>query len=144
VDSLLLKKNKISSSTSSPPTEVSEKATRRRFTAKYKLRILEAVEACTESGEIGALLRREGLYTSHLTHWRDARRKGSLGALAPQKRGPKVIEVDARDTRIADLECDLRRATARAERAEALIALQKKVSQILGIVLPEPPDEKES
>jgi transposase len=144
VNSLLLNKTKTSSSTSSPPTEVSEKAARRRFTAKYKLRILEAVEACTELGEIGALLRREGLYTSHLTHWRDARRKGSLGALAPKKRGPKVVEADARDARIVDLERDLRRATARAERAEALIELQKKVSQILGIVLPEPSDEKDS
>jgi transposase len=144
VDLLLLNKNKTPSSTSSAPTEVTEKATRRKFTAKYKLRILEAVEACTEPGEVGALLRREGLYTSHLTHWRSARRSGSLGALAPQKRGPKVVEADPRDMRIIELERDLRKATARADRAEALVDIQKKVSQILGIVLPERPDEKQS
>ena len=143
MESLSLKKN-ISPSTPTPDTEVSEKATRRQFTAKYKLQILDAVAACTEPGQIGALLRREGLYQSHLAHWRAARKKGSLGALAPQKRGPKVLETDARDARIAALERDLRRATARAERAEAIVTLQKKVSQLLGIVLPEPPDETNS
>ena len=144
MDSLSVKKSKSSSSTSPPATEVSEKATRRKFTAKYKLRILEEADACTEPGQLGALVRREGLYGSNLTAWRKARNEGALGALAPKKRGPKVVETDPRETQIARLERDLRKATARAERAEALIDLQKKVSQLFGIVLPDPPEDKSS
>jgi transposase-like protein len=72
-----------------PDPEVVPKAERRRFTAEYKLRILAEADACTQRGEIGALLRREGLYRSHLDKWREQRRAGALQALAPQKRGPK-------------------------------------------------------
>jgi transposase-like protein len=117
-------------------TEVSEKATRRRFTAEYKRRILREADACTQSGELGALLRREGLYSSHLSSWRAQAARGELAGLTPKKRGPKGKEVDPRDKKIAELERQVSRLTGRAERAEALVELQKKVSQILCIALP--------
>jgi transposase-like protein len=116
---------------------VSSKAKRRVFTAKYKAKILREAEACAgKHGAVGALLRREGLYSSHLTSWR----KEAEAGLEAKKRGPRA-KVDARDRRIAQLERQLRRSTERAERAEALVELQKKVSQLMGIALPEPPDE---
>jgi transposase-like protein len=119
-----------------PKTEVSAKATRRRFSAEYKRRILREAAACTEPGAMGALLRREGLYSSHLSSWRAQAERGELAGLTPQKRGPKAKEVDPRDKRIAELERQIARLASRAERAEALVELQKKVSQILGIALP--------
>jgi hypothetical protein len=115
-----------------PPTEVSSKPKRRRFTAKYKLRILLEADACEKPGEIAALLRREGLYSSRLTAWRAARKRGELEGLAPKKRGPKGKERDERDERIAELEKELAKAQARAEHAEALVSLQKKVAELLG------------
>lgn len=124
-----------------PEVEVAEKAARRQFNAEYKRKILKEADACTREGEIGALLRREGLYSSHLSVWRAARERGEIAGLAPRKRGPKVAPPDPRDRKIVDLERETRRWKARAERAEALVDLQKKVSQILGIALPES-DEK--
>ncbi len=118
-------------------TEVTEKPKRRQFTAKYKLRILGEADACgDEPGQIGALLRREGLYSSHLTVWRRARRRGELEGLSPRKRGPNGKERDARDRKIVELERENERLKARAERAEALVELQKKVSELLGVELP--------
>ena len=116
-----------------PEVEVTGKAERRRFSAEYKSKILKEADACRLPGELGALLRREGLYSSNLTAWRAARDRG----LAPKKRGPKAAVKDARDRRIAELERETRKWKARAERAEALVDLQKKVSEILGISLPE-------
>jgi transposase-like protein len=124
-----------------PEVEVAEKAARRQFNAEYKRKILKEADACTREGEIGALLRREGLYSSHLAVWRAARERGEIAGLAPKKRGPKVAPPDPRDRKIVELERETRRWKARAERAEALVDLQKKVSQILGIALPES-DEK--
>jgi transposase-like protein len=124
-----------------PEVEVAEKAARRQFNAEYKRRILKEADACTREGEIGALLRREGLYSSHLSVWRAARERGEIAGLAPRKRGPKVAPPDPRDRKIVELERETRRWKSRAERAEALVDLQKKVSQILGIALPES-DEK--
>ena len=72
--------------------EVAAKPTRRQFTAEYRLRILEEADRCTRPGEVGRLLRREGLYSSHLTAWRKARRNGSLQGLRPKKRGAKAAE----------------------------------------------------
>lgn len=118
-------------------TEVSAKATRRTFSAKYKARILREADACTEPGEVGALLRREGLYSSHLTSWRAARARGELAALAPKKRGPKAKVVDARDERITELERQNAKLRAQLERAEVLLDLQKKVAELLGDPLPE-------
>ena len=105
-----------------PDPELVEQAKRRRFTAKYKLEILEQAEACTESGEIGELLRREGLYTSHLTYWRKQVRDGALRELdKPRGRKP----ADRRDRDIAEL-------TRRAERAEAELAKARKVIEVQG------------
>ncbi len=108
------------------------KATRRRFTAEYKLKILRAADACRKPGEIGALLRREGLYTSHLCQWRKQRGGGEL---FEKKRGPVPKEKNPLAAKVAALEKETRRLKARAERAEALVDLQKKVSEILGIEL---------
>jgi transposase-like protein len=124
-----------------PEVEVAEKAVRRQFSAEYKRKILKEADACTQEGEIGALLRREGLYSSHLAVWRAARDRGEIAGLAPKKRGPKAVPPDPRDRKIVELERETRRLKSRLERAEALVDLQKKVSAILGIVLPES-DEK--
>lgn len=117
--------------TRDPPTEVEAKATRRKFTAKYKLKILRKADACEAPGAIGELLRREGLYTSHLALWRKQREQGAIAGLAPRKRGPKPVERDERDEQIAALSKDIEALTLRAERAEALLELQKKVSELL-------------
>ena len=119
-----------------PEVEVTEKAVRRQFSAEYKRTILTEADACTREGAIGAVLRREGLYSSHLAVWRAARERGTIAGLAPKKRGPKVAPVDPRDRKIVELERETRRLTSRLERAEALVDLQKKVSMLLGIVLP--------
>ena len=116
-------------------TEVVVKARRRRFTAAEKLRVLREADRCMKSGEVAALLRREGLYSSHLSAWREARERGELARLTPRARGPKAKPVDPRDRKIAELERENRRLSARLERAEGLIEVQKKVSQILGIPL---------
>lgn len=117
-----------------------EKAKRRKFSAKYKLRILKEHEACTELGEKGALLRREGLYSSHITTWRRQRECGELAGLSPKKRGPKV---DPQAEENARLQRENERLKKRLEQAELIIEVQKKVSQILGIKIDEnePPPE---
>lgn len=121
------------------PTEVSPKAKRRTFTAEYKRWVLAEVDACTEAGAIGALLRREGLYSSHLVDWRRCRDRGELDA--PRKRGPKPHTPDERDRTIASLERELRRQKARAARAEALVELQKKVAALLSLSTDEPSEK---
>src|SRR5437867_894214 len=90
-----------------PKTEVVAKAQRRRFTAEYKRRIVREGDRCTTTGAIGALLRREGLYASYLTTWRAARDRGELEGLAPKPRGPKVVQPDPRDKKIAEQEREL-------------------------------------
>jgi transposase len=112
------------------------KATRRRYAVEYKLRILHEAESCTKPGELGALLRREGLYSSHLAAWRNARARGELSGLTPKRRGPKPRVSHADEKRILQLERENRRWRARAERAEALVELQKKVASLLGNELP--------
>jgi transposase len=125
-----------------PATEVRPKAKRRSFTAEYKARILAEVDACTKPGEVGALLRREGLYSSHLTEWRGLRKQAELAALAPKKRGPEPVPPpDARDREIEELKRQLTKASLRAERAEALVEIQKKVAALLGTPF-EDPNEK--
>ena len=116
-------------------TEVVAKAQRRRFTAAEKLRVLKEADGCTKPGELGALLRREGLYSSHLATWRTARRHGELAGLTPRARGPKAKPADPRDKKLAEQSREITRLSARLERAEGLIAVQKKVAQILGIPL---------
>ena len=108
---------------------------RRRFTAAYKLKVITAADACTKPGDVAALLRREGLYSSNLAVWRAARRRGELTGPAP-RRGPKPTAPDPSVKRIVDLERQLARATARAERAEALVEVQKKVAALLDQLFP--------
>jgi transposase len=120
----------------SEDVEVSEKAKRRQFTAKYKQEILGKAEACKKPGEVGALLRSEGLYSSHLTSWRQARDRDELAGLAPKKRGRKPAPPDPRDKRMVELERQVIRLTARAERAEGIVEIQKKVAALLGRPFP--------
>jgi transposase len=117
-----------------PDPEVVPKAKRRKFTAEYKLRILAEADACTRPGEIGALLRREGIYRSLLDKWRSQRRKGTLQALAPQKRGPKV---DPQAAEIARLRRENERLQRRLQQAETIIEVQKKLSVLLGLTTDE-------
>ena len=116
-------------------SEVVAKAARRRFTAAEKLRVLREADGCTKLGELSALLRREGLYSSHLSAWREARRRGELAGLTPRARGPKPKPVDPRDRKLAEQTREITRLQARLERAEGLIEVQKKVSELLGIPL---------
>jgi transposase len=125
------------SPTTPAPTEVTPKAKRRTFTTEYKRRILREADACKRPGEMGALLRREGLYSSHVTEWRAARDRGELAGEARQ-RGPKPKQADARDARIAELERETSRLQLRLKRAEAILELQKKVAELLGMPLPDP------
>jgi transposase len=113
-----------------PDPEVVVKPKRRQFTADYKRRILQEAEACTQPGEIGALLRREGLYSSHLTTWRQHRQRGELQGLAPAKRGRKA---DPQAAEIAQLQREKARLQAQVERAELIIEVQKKLSHLLGL-----------
>jgi len=115
-----------------PAIEVVAKAARRRFTVEYKRKIVREADACKTPGAVGALLRREGLYSSHLTTWRAARERGELAGPKPKKRGPVARVVDARDKRIAELERETTRWRTRAERAEALIEVQKNIAALLG------------
>ena len=114
--------------------EVMAKPVRRRYTAEYKLRILRAAEACSGRGEIGALLRREGLYSSNLTQWRKQCERGELEGLS-RKRGPLPKGKNSLVDKVKVLERENARLKARAERAEGLVEIQKKVSEILGIEL---------
>jgi transposase-like protein len=113
---------------SRPDPEVPARHARRRFTSAYKLEVLRRADACTRHGDLGALLRKEGLYSSHLITWRQQREAG----LTAKKRGRKPTAVDPR---VKKLEQDNRRLTSRLEQAEAVIAFQKKVSELLGIPL---------
>lgn len=114
------------------PTEVSAKATRRRFTTAEKIRILREADACAhEKGAVTALLRREGLYSSHLTNWRKQRDAGQFGKAA-RRRGPVATPPDPRDKKIAELERSLRRVQAERDRYERLCALQKKCRSCSG------------
>jgi transposase len=118
---------------SPPDPEVPEKKPRRRFTANNKLRILERADACTVPGQLGALLRLEGLYSSHLTTWRRQREQGLLTAMTPKKRGRKTIEKNPLAEKVARLEKETRRLQQKLKTAEIIIEAQKKISEILGI-----------
>ncbi len=120
---------------STSEVEVMAKPTRLRYSAEYKLRILREADASTRRGEIGALLRREGLYSSNLTAWRKQREKRELEGLSQKRRGPVPKENNPLADKVKALERETARLRARAERAEGLVELQKKVSEILGIEL---------
>jgi len=119
---------------SSSEVEVMAKAVRRRFTAEYKLGVLREADGCRGRGELGALLRREGLYSSHLTAWRKQRERGEMEGLS-RKRGSLPKGRNLLAGRVRALERENARLKRRAERAEGLVELQKKVSEILGIEL---------
>jgi transposase-like protein len=123
-----------------PDPQVIPKAERRRFSAEYKQRILAEADACTERGQIGALLRREGLYSSHLDKWRKQRARGVLQALTPQKRGPKPDPLAAE---IAQLRHENAQLRTRLQRAEHIIDVQKKLAELLGTLPPAPPSSVE-
>lgn len=128
---------------SRPPTEVTAKAKRRRFTAEYKRRILKEADAC-DRGELGALLRREGLYSSHLVEWRRARDAGELAGLAPRKRGPKVQATEDLATKVAEQQKQIARLEAENAKLQLICDVQKKVSQLLGVTLPTIPEDDEN
>ncbi len=115
-----------------PDPEVVEKAKRRRFSAEYRLRVLKQADACKAPGELGALLRREGLYSSLLVTWRRQREAGALREMRNRKRGPKPRLVDPR---VKQLEKENARLLRKLKQAETIIAVQKKVAEILGIPL---------
>ncbi len=121
--------------------ELSDRPRRRTFTGQDKLRILAETDRATEIGGIGAILRREGLYSSALTDWRKQRDAGAFGALAPAKRGRKTVEPNPLAAELALVQRDNARLTLRLKRAEAIIELQKKVAELLGIPLAPNGDE---
>jgi transposase-like protein len=123
---------------SAPDPQVVAKARRRRFSAQYKLAILRQADACTAPGELGALLRREGLYSSHLVTWRRQRDEGALVGLAPKKRGRKSRPKNPLTARVAELEQENRRLRDKLQRAETIIEVQKKLSAVLGLTPEEP------
>lgn len=116
-----------------PDPEVAAKPTRRRFTAEYKLRVLREAESQREPGAIGALLRREGLYSTHLTAWRRQREGGALEAMRQRRRGRKPDPAAGARPRIVALEAENARLQERLRQAEAIITAQKKLSEILGL-----------
>ena len=113
-----------------PDPEVIPRAKRRRFSAEYKLRVLAEADSCTERGEIGALLRREGLYSSHLTTWRRQRDEGQLQGLKGKKRGRKADQAAAE---LAQLRRENEQLQARLQQAETIIDVQKKLCGLLGL-----------
>src|SRR6058998_3746436 len=115
-----------------PDPEVLPKASRRTFSAAAKLRIWNEADACTQPGQLGALLRREGLYSSHLVKWRRLRAAGQLQALAPQPRGPKLTPPDPLAEQLAQVRKENARLLSRLTQAELIIDVQKKVAQLLG------------
>jgi len=122
-----------------PDPAVLEKPVRRRFTAEYKLRILREADRSTQPGQLGALLRREGLYSSHLTAWRQQRDRGTLAGLTPKRRGRKANPDTPLIAENERLKRETQRLAAKLRQAETIIEVQKKLSEILGIPLP-PPD----
>jgi transposase len=126
------------------PTEVTSKAKRRSFTAEYKRKVLQEADACTEPGQIGSLLRREGLYSSHLVVWRAARDRGELAGLTPKKRGPQAQEPNPLARELAAKEREIARLKAENAKLQIICEVQKKVSLLLGVTLPTIPEDDKS
>jgi transposase-like protein len=116
-----------------PDPEVAEKKPRRKFTAKYKLAILEKADKCTQPGQLGALLRKEGLYSSNLTTWREQKNDGLLTALAPKKRGRKKIEKNPLAKELAKLQRENEQLRKKLKKAETIIEVQKKCQTSWGV-----------
>ena len=126
-----------------PDPAVPEKPVRRRFTAEYKIRVLREADRFNELGQLGALLRREGLYSSHLSTWRQQRDEGTLAGLTPKRRGRKANPDAPLIAENERLKRETQRLAAKLRQAETIIEVQKKLSEILGIPLP-PPDSNGS
>jgi len=124
--------------------EMSNRPRRRTFTAQTKLRVLAETDGAVEVGGIGAILRREGLYSSTLTDWRRQRDSGVLGALTPTKRGPKLTARNPLTAELAQSKREIARLGRRLEHAEAIIEIQKKVAALLGIPLATPDSDDNS
>jgi len=122
-----------------PDPEVKVSSGRRRFSAAYKLRIVEEADRCTEAGQLGQLLRREGLYSSHLSQWRQQRRAGQLAGLQPQKRGRPS---DPQAAEVSRLQQENERLKVQLARAELIIEAQKKLCQLLNLTSSSP-DERQ-
>ena len=120
------------------------KAKRRRFNAEYKQKIPREADACVESGAIGALLRREGLYSSHLVEWRKLRERGELAGLEAKKRGPKRAEVNPLAKKLVEQERANAKLKAENAKLRIICDVQKKLSLLLGLTLPTIPDDDES
>ena len=120
-----------------PNPEVRPRGKRRNFSADYKRQILAAADAASGTGAIGALLRREGLYSSHLTHWRHERSAGITQGLTPRTRGPKP-QVDPSAKEVQQLRRENERLTEHLRKAEIIIEIQKKVATLLGRTTPTP------
>jgi transposase-like protein len=125
-----------------PDPEVPARPKRRRYTAEYKREILKQADACIEPGQLGALLRREGLYHSNLITWRRQREEGTLKALSPKKRGRKAHPKNPLAARVAELEREKRKLEKRLKQAETIIEIQKKTSELLGIPLNRPSNDE--
>jgi transposase len=121
-----------------PDPEVLEKPVRRRFTADYKLQIVQEADRCTEPGQIGGLLRREGLYSSQLSAWRNQRQQGQLQALRDDKRGRKALIPHPVQLELDQLRRENHRLRHQVQQAELIIDIQKKASLLLGISLSPP------
>ena len=122
--------------------EVFEKPRKRRFTAEYKLKILGEADACKDDGEIGTVLRREGIYSSYLTAWRRQREEGTLGALGPKKRGRKSKRTDPLAAEVQKLKKENQKLKKRLMQTETIIEVQKKMSEALEIPLKSPEEEE--
>ena len=125
---------KVTNQTERPDPEV-KTTPRRRFSAKEKLRILSEADVCIVPGEIGALVRREGIYSSYLSRWRQARDRGQLNGLNGKKRGPKKTADRELTEEIVSLRRENNRLRVRLKQAETIIDVQKKLSQMLGVEL---------
>jgi transposase len=115
-----------------PPPEVSERPTRRLYTAGYKLRILQEADACKDTGGIGKLLRREGLYSSNLGKWRQELAQRTLTALEPRKRGRRAEPKNPLASKVAELERVVKRQGAQLKHQQLLLEIQKKMAELLG------------
>ena len=118
---------------SPPDPEVTGKKPRRKFTVKYKLRMLQKADTCTDPGQLGVLLRQEGLYSSNLTTWRKQRDEGSLIAMSPKKRGRKAQPKNPLALEVARLQKENQRLKNKLKQAELIIDAQKKIAEILGV-----------
>lgn len=128
---------------SHPETEVTERPSRRKYSVKYKLQILNEIDSSAKAGEIGAILRREGLYASTVANWRLQKKKGLMEGLSPKKRGPKSSGPDEKDKQIKELELQNRKLQRKLARAHLLLDIQKKISEITGTPLSEAKDEED-